>query len=67
MNDKKVTELDREIVQQLADGLTVAELADKSELGKSAMESKILRMRLKCGCKSIAALCVHFYRNGWIE
>ena len=65
--DKKVTDLDMEIVQQLADGLTVAELADKVKIGESALESKILRMRLKMGFKSIAGLCVHFYKNGWIK
>ncbi len=64
---KEITELDKEIVQQLADGLTIAELANKTGLGVAATESKVFRLRQTWGLKSVAALCVFFYKKGWIK
>jgi len=67
MKKTSATELEREIVQHLANGLTASEVAKKGRISVSAMESKVQRLREKWNLKSVAALCVLFYKNKWIE
>lgn len=63
---KTPTELEKEIVKYLGEGYTASQVAKIGGTSKKAMESRILRLRLQWGLKSVSALCLHFMRKGWI-
>lgn len=65
--DKIPTELEKEIVKYLGEGYTASQVAKIGGTSQKAMESRILRLRQQWGLKSVSALCVKFYKEGWIQ
>ncbi len=56
-----------EIVQLLANGYTVAEIAKENSIPLPSLQKKILILRERCLCKSIAHLVANYLRKNLIE
>lgn len=56
-----------EVVQALADGLSIQKASKKLGLPFGTVRGICDRLRYKYGMKTAAHLVAHFLRNGWID
>lgn len=56
-----------EIVQMLANGYTVAEIAQENNVSKYVVAKKIYALRKRCNCETVAQLCVVYLQKRLIE
>ena len=61
------TQKELEVVKAFADNLTRPQVAKTLLINERTVDGRIYRLRRKLGLKSLAAVCVHFYRQKWID
>lgn len=56
-----------QLVQYLADGYTVSEIADEEKVSRRTLEKRILNLRNECLCKTVAQLVANYLRRKLIK
>lgn len=62
----KTTEKDVELVQAIANGSTITQIANEWGLSSRTVESRVKKIKAVWVCKHLPALVATFYRNGLI-
>ena len=67
--DRKIpiADFDKSVVELLADGYRVHEIAEKKSMNRRTLEAKIERLKVQLGCMNITHLVAFFFRNKLIE
>jgi DNA-binding NarL/FixJ family response regulator len=67
MGRKSINYDETKIIRMLAEGYTVAEIAEQSSLNVRTLEAKLVRLRDKCGAHNNTHLACKYIYNGLIE
>lgn len=57
----------KKIVQALADGKRIAEIADGADRKYHGLQDFIKRLRRRHGLRTTYQLVAHYVRNGWVD
>jgi DNA-binding CsgD family transcriptional regulator len=63
---KQPDETQRKVIQMLANDLSHAQIAVELDISVRTVETLTKKIRDYWGIKSLPAICVLFYRKGWI-
>lgn len=66
-NRNGISPIDTVIVQLVADGFKMLQVAEETGLTKKAVQSRILRLKKKLGCKTITHLAITLLREKVIK